>query len=293
MVFICIYSFNYIYLQEVLSIERSISMAIVKGPIQLEGNVGNLSFYKRRDSDKIIVRSKGGASKEKIKKSAAFKGFRLQQNEWRGCTAFASKLRYAFGGLHRVADYNLTPVLNAFAKNVQKTDTENPDGKREISLSNYRHTLSDFNFNRNYPFNTVLRVSVYAEIDRENLTAKVHIPYIDTTSDLLNVQRLPYFRLLVSLGAVSDMKCDKNGVYSPLVEEMHGISKTITGAWLPSENLLQAQSIEVRLDERNILLMADAVSLVVSMAIEFGKVGFGGELQAVKYAGSGKVLTCG
>lgn len=268
-------------------------MAVVKGPIQIEGNLGNLSFYKRRDSDKVIVRTKGGASREKIMKSPAFKGFRLQQNEWRGCTAFASKLRHAFGGLHRIADYNLTPVLNAFAKNVQKTDTKNPDGKREIRLSDYRHTFSDFSFNRNYLFNTVMRVSVYAEIDRENLTAKVHIPYMNTTSDLLNVQRLPYFRLLVSLGAVSDMKCDKNGVYSPMVEEMHGISQTINGAWLQAENLLQAQTMEVRLNERNILLMADAVSLVVSIAVEFGKVGFTGEPQAVKYAGSGKVLMCG
>lgn len=118
-------------------------------------------------------------------------------------------------------------------------------------------------------------------------------PYMNTTSDLLNVQRLPYFRLLVSLGAVSDMKCDKNGVYIPLVEEMHGISQTTTGAWLQAENLLQAQTMEVRLNERNILLMADAVSLVVSIAVEFGKVGFTGEPQAVKYAGSGKVLMCG
>ena len=116
---------------------------------------------------------------------------------------------------------------------------------------------------------------------------------MNTTSDLLNVQRLPYFRLLVSLGAVSDMKCDKNGVYIPLVEEMHGISQTTTGAWLQAENLLQAQTMEVRLNERNILLMADAVSLVVSIAVEFGKVGFTGEPQAVKYAGCGKVLLCG
>ena len=117
--------------------------------------------------------------------------------------------------------------------------------------------------------------------------------FMNTTSDLLNVQRLPYFRLLVSLGAVSDMKCDKNGVYSPMVEEMHGISQTTTGAWLQAENLLQAQTMEVRLNERNILLMADAVSLVVSIAVEFGKVGFTGEPQAVKYAGSEKVLMCG
>lgn len=268
-------------------------MAIVKGPIQLEGNLGNLSFYKRRDSDKIIVRTKGGASKEKIKNSPAFKGFRLQQNEWRGCTALASKLRYAFGGLHRIADYNLTPALNALAKNIQKTDEDNPAGKRHILLSKYRHAVTGFNFNRNYPFNVILRTSTHAVIDRDNLSAAVHIPHLNTEIDLLNVQRLPYFRLIVSLGAVSDLKCDGNGIYAPVVEEMHGISQTVTGEWIPAESVLTEQTMEVKLNERYILLLTDDVSLVVSMAVEFGKVGFTGEPQAVKYAGSGKVLVCG
>ena len=97
-------------------------MAIIKGPVQLEGSVGGMSFYTRRGSDKIIVRAKGGPSKQAIKNSPGFENLRLNQKEWIGCTAFASKLRYAFGGLHRVADYNLTPALNAFAKNLQKTD---------------------------------------------------------------------------------------------------------------------------------------------------------------------------
>ena len=113
-------------------------MATIKGPLQLEGSVGGMSFYTRRGSEKIIVRSKGGASKQVIKNSPRFENLRLQQNEWRGCTAFASKLRFAFGGLHRVADYNLTPALNAFAKNLQKTDENSEKGKRIIPISLYR-----------------------------------------------------------------------------------------------------------------------------------------------------------
>jgi hypothetical protein len=41
-------------------------MATVKGPIQFSGSISNISFYTRRGSDKVIARSKGGASKEKI-----------------------------------------------------------------------------------------------------------------------------------------------------------------------------------------------------------------------------------
>jgi hypothetical protein len=268
-------------------------MAIVKGPFVLTGSISTVSYYTRRGSDKMIARSKGGASKEKIKSSPQFEGFRKQQNEWKGCTAFASSLRYAFGGLHRLADYNLTPVLNGFAKNVQKTDTESELGKRHILFSNYRNTLDGFNFNRNYPFNTVLRVGVVGEIDRKSLTARVKVPRINTEIDVQNVQRLPYFRLIVALGAISDMRFDEavNG-YEPTVPALHSVSVAVTGEWVPSENILGEQVINISLGDELLPFLTDEVSLVLCLAIEFGKVGFTGETQEVKYAGCGKVLNC-
>ena len=257
----------------------------------MTGSISNVSFYTRRGSDKVIARSKGGASKEKIKNSPKFEGFRKQQDEWKGCTAFASSLRYSFGGLHRLADYNLTPVLNGFAKNVQKTDSESESGKRIIPFSKYRYTLDGFNFNRNYPFNTILRVGVTGDINRETLTATVRVPRINTEIDIQNVQRLPYFRLIVALGAISDMHFDeKVAEYKPAVPDLHGVSVAVTGDWVPSENILAEQLINISLGDELLPYFTDEVSLVLSMAIEFGKVGFTGATQEVKYAGCGKVI---
>jgi len=269
-------------------------MAIVKGPIQFSGSISNVSFYTRRGSDKVIARSKGGATKEKIKTSPKFEGFRLQQNEWKGCTAFASSLRYTFGGLYRLADYNLTPVLNGFAKNIQKTDVVSQNGKRIIALSKYRYTLENFNFNRNYPFNTVIKVGLIGQINREKLTATVQVPRINTETDIQNVQRLPYFRIIVALGAISDLKYNEAASsYEPTVREMHGVSVAVTGDWFLSENMLPEQTIEVNLGEEFKSCMTEEISLVLSMAIEFGKVGFTGVPQEVKYAGCGKVIRVG
>ena len=269
-------------------------MAIIKGPIQLEGGVGGMSFYTRRGSDKIIVRTKGGPSKQAIKNSPGFENLRLNQKEWKGCTAFASRLRFAFGGLHRVADYNLTPALNAFAKNLQKTDENSEKGKRNILFSSYRNSLNGFNFNRNYLFNSVLRVSPVAVINRENVSASISLPRINTEIDVLNVQRLPYFRLVASLGAVSDMLYDElTNTYNPANEQMHGINATYIGEWLPAENILPEQTIEVSMNENFRMALTEDITLIVSMAVEFGKVGFTGAPQEVKYAGSGKVLVCG
>ena len=47
-------------------------MANLTGNFSFTGSISNLSAYKRRDLDKVILRTKGGARKEKIKKDPAF-----------------------------------------------------------------------------------------------------------------------------------------------------------------------------------------------------------------------------
>jgi hypothetical protein len=74
---------------------------------------------------------------------------------------------------------------------------------------------------------------------------------------------------------------------------MHGVSVVVTGDWVPSENLLQEQELDVELGDEFKSICTEEVSLVLSVAIEFGKVGFTGQPQEVKYAGCGKVLKVG
>jgi hypothetical protein len=57
-------------------------MAILKNGLQFTGSVGNLSAYTRRGSDKVIIRTKGGASRDKIKKSPNFKRTRESNSDF-------------------------------------------------------------------------------------------------------------------------------------------------------------------------------------------------------------------
>ncbi len=269
-------------------------MAIIKGAFQMTGSIKGLSFYTVRGSDKVIMRTKGGASKEKIKTSPKFEGLRKQQKEWSGCAKFGSITRYAFGGLYRLADYNLTPVLNGIGKNLMKLDTESETGRRPLRLSTYPQALEGFNFNRNYPFNTVLRIAPIAELDRAKLSVSVRVPRINTDTDLYNLQRLPFFRLIVAIGTVSDIEYnEKVNDYEPQVRALHGLSEVLTGEWYPTQTIIPAQLMAVRFTDEEINVLTDKVTVLVSMAVEFGNIGFTGQPQEVKYAGCGKVLTVG
>ena len=266
-------------------------MAIVKGFLQMTGSLKGVSFYTRRGSDQVIMRTKGGISKRKLATAPQFAELRKNQKEFGGCTKFASSTRYAFGGLHRLADYNLTPVLTGMAKNLIKLDTEMSLGERRIQLSQHKEVLEGFNFNRNYSFNTVLRVSVTGVIDRSSLLATVTIPRINTDIDLVNIQKLPYFRIITTIGTVSDMHYNeaKRG-YIPDTPDLHGASAVLTGSWYPSQAIVAAQTMIVQMTEKQQTLLSDDISILLSIGIEFGAVGSTGETTEVKYAGCGKVM---
>src|ERR1035437_7202314 len=170
-------------------------MTIVKGFMQMTGSIQGVSFYTLKGSDKVIMRTKGGATKKRIAKGPKFENTRKQNMEFGGCSKFGCEVRKAFGGLHRIADYNVTPLLNAMGKNLMKLDTVSEIGKRNLKLTENKEILESFNFNRQYPFNTVVRISSQWELNRNKLHATVSIPRINTDIDLLNIQKLPFFRL--------------------------------------------------------------------------------------------------
>ncbi len=172
-----------------------------------------------------------------------------------------------------------------------KLDTVSEIGKRNLNLTANKEVLEGFNFNRNYPFNTVVRISPRWELSRENLKAVVTIPRINSDVDLLNIQKLPFFRLIVAIGTVSDMTFNETkNEYKPLVADLHGSNCTTTGEWFKTQSIVPEQSMEVQMDASLIAELTDEVSVLLSMAIEFGNVGATDEPVEVKYAGCGKVL---
>ena len=266
-------------------------MAIVKGFMQIAGSIKGVSFYTRRGSDKVIMRTKGGATKDQIIHSPKFKKTRLQMKQFGGAAKFGSLSRYAFGGLHRFADYNLTPVLIKMGNNLMKLDTTSEFGKRNLKLSEYKQALEGFNFNREYPFNTVLRILPRWEIDREHLLAKVTFPRINTDIDLLNIQKLPFFRLIIAIGTISDLTYNEVvNEYEPMVYDLHGHSNTLTGKWNSTQTILPEQTMTIQMPEEECAFLTGNVTVLLSVAVEFGNVGYTDDPVEVKYAGCGKVI---
>jgi len=268
-------------------------MAIVKGPFQFSGGVRGVSFYTRAGSDQVIMRTKGGPKARRLKVGKEFEVVRKHQSEWAGCVKFSQGIKYATYYINKLADFNVSAVWNGLGKNIQKMDTEGELGKRSIRFSEFRNELSGFNLNKNFTFNAVLGISPRVEINKETHSALITLPRINTANDLLNIRKLPYFRLIFSLGVVSDIHFNpelRKGEYESQLTTYNGVPVYKQTEWLSTQDIIPEMQQELHVFPDAIASLTDKSSYIVSMGIEFGEVGFGGQISGAKRAGAARIL---
>lgn len=270
-------------------------MARVNGIFKITGSLQNVSFYTMKGSDKVYARTKGGPTKRRMKVGPEFELLRKHQVEWKGCVLFSQDFSTSLGSVYRMRDYNVSPVLNGIAKKIIKLDTEHAIGERSILLSKSRETFEGFNLNRGFPFNTVFRTSLQVETDKKNGRMLVRIPRIVTTNDLYNVQNLPYFRLTFNLCQFSDLKfsAESSDRYEPAMSEIYLRNAEKSTGWLSTNDVIPEQVLELELDLDKVSFDEDMEHLTCmgSAGIEFGNVGAGGKIEAVKHACCAKILS--
>lgn len=259
----------------------------------MEGSIRGVSFYTMAGSDKVIMRTKGGPSARRMKVGKEFEKVRKHQSEWAACVLFSRGVQYALGENYRLADYNVSPVWNGIGKKLINLDEESTLGERHLRLSVYREALAGFSLNKNYAFSAVMRAIPTFEVDKEKRSATVHFPQLNTANDLLNVQKLPYFRLIVTLGLVSDILYNPEDVrfrYLPELGDANGINKSSTTEWFSANDIIPEQNIEVKFEEGFPKNTTDHDTIILSVGIEFGTTAFGGKIEGVKRAGSARIL---
>jgi hypothetical protein len=78
--------------------------------------------------------------------------------------------------------------------------------------------------------------------------------------------------------------------YKPVNEELNVISQSTVSEWYSTNNIIPSQVMSVQIDEKIQPLLTDDITMLLSIGIEFGNVGFGNVINPVKNAGCGKIL---
>jgi len=265
-------------------------MAELKG-IPFLGSLGTLSAYKRKDSDKIILRGKGGPSKEKIKNDPTLYNVRDNNAEFGGRSKAGKGIRNALAELGRLADHNISASLNTLLRKVQLADKVGLKGERIIELSKHAGLLQGFSFNRKYPFDSVVRIPVQCSIDKEAFSAIFTIPELLPGINLFIPNKSPLFQIKVTLGAVPDCLYLKEYKVYDLpdpTKSIIGNRGSIETEWFPSSIGCKMQEIELKLPNP---IKASAYTLVAGIGIQYGTLGAGAVIEPVPDAGSAKVIS--
>jgi hypothetical protein len=258
--------------------------------IRMTGSLGNLSFYYMRGVDKIVVRTKGGPSREYVEKSPTFAVPRLNMSEFGGCSKMGKEVRLMMHPVRNLADYNFSGFINKALKLIQKQDGISELGRRSISLSKHPHLLAGFQLNKTTTFDAVIRTPVTYAIHRENLSAQVNIPALVRDINFNPNNRHARFRIEATLGIVPDFTFNTNtnkfqpptwytGMFAP---------KKVSSPWYPALKGSPATSLTLQLTDQ--IPADEGYSLMLTVGVRYGSPMEDDVVQEVKRAGVGKVV---
>jgi hypothetical protein len=270
----------------------TLRMALLED-IRMTGSLGNLSFYYMRGVDKIVVRTKGGPSKEYVENAPTFAVPRLNMSEFGGCSKMGKEVRFMMHPVRNLADYNFSGFINKALKIIQKQDSTSALGQRSIKLSQHPHLLAGFQLNKNTTFDSVIRTPVSYTISRENLSAQVSIPALLRDINFNPNNRHARFRIEASLGIVPDFTFDaeKKKYQPPAWYTAMFSPKTVSSPWYPALKGSPATSLDIKLTDQ--IPADEGYSLMLTVGVRYGSPMEDDVVTEVKRAGVGKVIAVG
>ena len=265
-------------------------MAKVTMNLPLTNALGDFSLYQMEGVPKLIIRAKGGPTKDQIANEPQFERLRNSQSEFSGAGKAIGMIMDTTRGLNHLADHAFGGMLTKICRLIQTKDTVADPGKRPILFSKYGKMLEGMNFNDRKPIDSVLKHLPDFTISRDEHKATVYFTELFPGVNLLNPWNHPLYRLLVSFGVLQDMVLTKRGYEVTNRGIIMNKAHVITD-WHSSNTPLAASILELTLPN-NTILDANS-SLVLSVGIEFGRMISNSVSERVKKAGCGKIIGIG
>ena len=266
-------------------------MAEIEGLIRFKGSMGDVTCYWNSVLKKWIVRKKGGANKNLIKKSKAFEVVRLNLEEFKANGKWCHLVRM---GLIELDDFNWGLYMSGIvqvAKTIQLMDEVSVQGTRNIESSKHKSLLTDINFNELHPFDKVVRRHPEVISDETRMSVTVNLPQFYARRELIWRNEFTHYRFALTIAQLSDYICyanpKNNGPAHPRLEDTRVVvfSEWIRKSAAPEDISLSASFAE------NEIPPSDA-TVMVALGIEFANSPSGYSFFSAKDDRTMKLIAC-
>ena len=181
--------------------------------------LGNYSIYTMEGVDDLVIRSKGGPTKDQIENGRQFRRQRENMLEFAGCSKAAGFLNSAMFGLKTVSNANFLGKINKLSGIIMRMDMDHEEGQRSILFSRYGSLLAGFNVNTKNSFDNIVLQYTAHSFSRNDCKATVNFPAMVPGVTLKTQPGMPYVRFIGILGIVPDLVHTPDG-YRPVNPEM-------------------------------------------------------------------------
>jgi len=246
------------------------------------------SVYRMKGSDKIVIRKKGGPTREQALKSKRYVRSRENTAEFTAVGTAVRAIRFALLPIKHLSDYNFTPTLTHICSEIKKEDKTGKRGQRSIFLSQHSYMLESFMLNKKHPFQSIVASPISCTFNRETKSAVIKLPRLTPDINLRLPWKHPLYRFSMSLGLVPDTVYE-DGQYNDHVEDR--ACTEFDTAWHVVTAPFKSQTVELQLDITRAI--KDSQTLVFAIGIEMGIPGPDGKTEEVKRAGSACILAVG
>ena len=264
-------------------------MARLKGTLNFTGSIGNLSAYNNRTVDDILVRTKGGPTKQQIEKSPRFKNTRRNNAEFSGASTTAAAVKDAIGYLEYLDHTSFQSRLVSICCDIKKLDTENDWGQRSYYVSRCRYWLEGFQLEMGTQFDSIIKHPLQCSINRNELSASIFVPALFPKIGLYVPGKFSFYRITAVLGIVPDMKYSGwRYDYVPINSNIQLWRADLSTAWFSTVDITEEQNLLLQIQrETN---MSDNDSLVLTVGVEFGTAASANLIRPVTNAGAAKIM---
>jgi len=247
-------------------------MATTDSPLNIRGGIKGLSFYKREGSDKTYARTKGGANRETIRKSKAFKRLRLAQNELRGRAACAEDIRFILGRwADRIVNRHLQVKIAGVLQQVMNIDEVSERGRRAIWLSKYKEVLNQVVWYYYKPLKEIMMCPYSVTTSEDKKTLTVTLKGLNPKRHIKAPAVASHFKLCVTIGRIADYEVTPGSkFYKKPYGEDKFFYEELESAWIPINGpLMEDLSLTVSIPEK--IVIKENHTVIRVFGIYFGK----------------------
>jgi hypothetical protein len=243
-------------------------MAILKGPIQFDGSIGNLRSYYDSDLKKQVVSTKGGASKQHIKNNPKLWRQDAMSDEFGASSAWAKIIRTETWEQDDLKKGRNHGKLTAIGRRLQEMNAKDKYGFRGIESSKFNFPLIGYSMNNKHPFKDVFCVNPDISITEDRREVTLELNNFRSHLKFKWPERVFYYRVYLTIFELPDFEWDEIGkIYRLVYPKISLANKTTVSDWINVSTDTIDFQIKAAFDEGH--LPRERTTVVVSMGLEF------------------------